>query len=547
MSSSKKGNTKPPFKYTTSFNQSSLASINVGEEHQNLSLASLDPLRPLIPDEVDLERNIDLLGVAFNAAVANKFNNNGDGIETNTALAIKDFFVHKPTNIEHDRTRVVGHIVNAGISAYGSHDSDLLTEEELHDSYNPFNISLAAVVYRIVNPDFANLMDESSDPSSDNYEVVSASWELGFNEYLIALGSDDLTEAELVSDEKQIKELSQYLRTQGGAGELKDGTKVNRLVIGDVYPLGIGFTATPAADVCGVVTKEEKKDLKSYSNVEKIEINKNFLNPLLIKENKKISQNDKKRVILQDNKNIIMESQEIIQEFKAALDQHKFDKEAVASMTETFTSAIKQKDEQYQAELEQAQSAEKELIKQQEELQASVEDLAAQLKEATDKVKDLEDAKAQEVVKAAFNERMGALDSEFDLEDEDKTIIAQELNQLDVSEEAFAEYRTRFDQVWKHKNKAHKEEQEKAFQEKLQVALEAKLKEMESGQTSEASEVTSEEVAEESAEEVAEEALEQAEAANTEISNSNESLSEEAETWAAKFKNAFKDSVSVQY
>ena len=74
-----------------------------------------------------------------------------------------------------------------------------------------------------------------------------------------------------------------------------------------------------------------------------------------------------------------MESQEIIQEFKAALDQHKFDKEAVASMTETFTSAIKQKDEQYQAELEQAQNAEKELIKQQEELQASVKDLAAQL------------------------------------------------------------------------------------------------------------------------------------------------------------------------
>lgn len=535
-----------PFKYTTVFSQNSLASVKVGEEN-NISLASLDPLQPLIPDAVDLGRNIDLLGVAFNAAVANKFNNNGDGIETNTALAIKDYFIHKPTNIEHDRSRVVGHIVNAGISAYGQENSELIPEEELKGTYSPFHISLAAVVYRIVNSDFANLINDSSDPDHENYQMVSASWELGFNEYVIALGSDDLTEAELISDETQVKELSQYLITQGGAGEMKDGTKVNRLVIGDVYPLGIGFTATPAADVKGVVTKTEKKDLKSYSNVEKIEINKNFLTPLLIKENKKISQNDKKWVNLSDNKNIIMESQEIIQEFKAALDQHKFDKEAVASMTDTFTSAIKQKDEQYQAELEQAQNAEKELVKQQEELQASVKDLAAQLKEATDKVQNLEDAQAQEVVKASFNERMGALDSAFDLEDEDKTIIAQELNQLDVSEEAFAEYKSRFDQVWKHKNKAHKEEQEKAFQEKLQAALEAKLNEMESGQTSVASEVTSEEVTKETAEEVVEGALEQAEAANTEISNSNESLSEEAETWAEKFKGAFKDSVSVQY
>ena len=53
------------------------------------------------------------MGVAFNAAVANKFNNNGDGIETNTALAIKDYFIHKPTNIEHD-SRVVDILLMQG-------------------------------------------------------------------------------------------------------------------------------------------------------------------------------------------------------------------------------------------------------------------------------------------------------------------------------------------------------------------------------------------------------------------------------------------------
>ena len=106
------------------------------------------------------------------------------------------------------------------------------------------------------------MINDSSDPEHENYQMVSASWELGFNEYLIALGSDDLTEAELISDEGQVEELSQYLVTQGGAGKMKDGTKVNRLVVGDVYPLGIGFTATPAADVKGLITKKEKRNSK---------------------------------------------------------------------------------------------------------------------------------------------------------------------------------------------------------------------------------------------------------------------------------------------
>jgi hypothetical protein len=70
---------KAPFKYKTSFSQSSLASLEI-ESEEGISKASLKPLLPLIPDDVNLEKNLDLLGVAFNAAVANRFNNNGDGI-----------------------------------------------------------------------------------------------------------------------------------------------------------------------------------------------------------------------------------------------------------------------------------------------------------------------------------------------------------------------------------------------------------------------------------------------------------------------------------
>lgn len=534
---------KAPFKYKTTFSQSSLASLEI-ESEEGISTASLKPLLPLIPKNVNLERNLDLLGVAFNAAVANKFNNNGDGIETATAVAIKDYFIHKPANLEHNRENIVGHIVNAGLSEYNSESGNLLDEKEVAGTNEAFNIALAAVVYKIANPSFAQLVEDSGDEDSDNYQVVSASWELGFNKYYIALGSDDLKEAELITDENQIKEFSQYLITQGGVGKTEDGVKVSRLVIGDVYPLGIGFTAKPAADVKGVIhynddDEEEQNSLASYPKTEKIEINKTFLNPFLQKEYKKISQNNKKGVILQDNTKFnIMESQELIQEFKSALAEHKFDKEAVASMTETFTQAIKQKDEEYLSSVEAAKNAEAELLKQQEELKASVEKLQTELKQAQSAVESLEAEKTQELIKATFNERMGALDSEYNLEDEDKKIVASELNELDVSAESFADYKAKFEKVWQHKNKAFIEEQEKAFQEKLNEAVEAKLKEV---QTSEASEV-------ESTEEVTpEEVLDNAEASNVEISNSSETLSEEPETLAERFQKAFKDNVVVKY
>ena len=108
-----------PFKYKSSFSNEISASCFDGScQRFNISEASLDNLKPLIPEEVDLQKNIDLLGVAFNAAVVNKFNKNGDGIDTQTALAVSEYFVHKPTNIEHNKEKVVGHIVSSSFSGF---------------------------------------------------------------------------------------------------------------------------------------------------------------------------------------------------------------------------------------------------------------------------------------------------------------------------------------------------------------------------------------------------------------------------------------------
>ena len=73
-------------------------------------------------------------------------------------------------------------------------------------------------------------------------------------------------------------EMRGKLKAYGGSGKLDDGTKIYRLLRGDIYPLGIGFTTTPAADVKGLYSNKneesnvkinDKRDKKQYFDIKK--------------------------------------------------------------------------------------------------------------------------------------------------------------------------------------------------------------------------------------------------------------------------------------
>ncbi len=262
------------FLYKTKFDNIVTASLNF-DKNILLSQASLEPLKSIIPSSVNLEKNVDLVGAAFNAAVVNRFNKNGDGIDTNTAIAFKKYFIHKPTNIEHKKQRVVGHIVNSAFSSYG--ENKILSDEDVKDTLNPFNIALAAVVYKTVDRDFADALMDSNDPQSALYEKISASWEIGFNEYFVAVGSLDLKQAEIITKKEQIDEFKKYLKGFDGPGFMNDGTPVYRLVTGRIYPLGIGFTTNPAADVQGVVIDDGTSAINSDNDTEENDTAFNYL------------------------------------------------------------------------------------------------------------------------------------------------------------------------------------------------------------------------------------------------------------------------------
>ena len=260
---------KNKFKNSTIFANLQIKPLVSEEKDKYLALASLSNLKKFVP-EIDTEKNIDLLPIAFDACVVNRVNKNGDVIDSITASEIAENFINKPINIEHDRSKVIGCILTASFSKFGT--NELISEAEAKDLNGPFYITLGGVIWKVINPQLSNLIEESNDPSSENYMKVSASWELGFNDYNLALLKNDsksLEDAEIVTDEKEVQKLSKNLKSLGGTGKINNSVNVYRQVTGDVIPLGVGLTYNPAADVEGVAVKDNSIEVELPQNEEK--------------------------------------------------------------------------------------------------------------------------------------------------------------------------------------------------------------------------------------------------------------------------------------
>jgi|TARA_X000000950_G_scaffold264163_1_gene337136 hypothetical protein len=501
----------PDYKYSTTFDFEVQACREIAGI--DISKANIENLKPLIPTNVDLKKNIDLMGVAFNAAVVNEFNKNGDGISTNTAIESVQQFVHKPTNIEHNKKKIVGHIVNAGFSDYNNSSIIVNIDKETKE---PFNIALGAVVYKTVDKNFFETLKNSTNPNSKIHNTVSASWEVGFSDYKIAVGSKNLKDAEIVSDPKQIMEMKAMLKGFGGKGMMEDGTPLYRLIVGNVYPLGIGFTMKPAANVKGVISEEsETPKVKEAGAVEIYTKQSKQLQKVAAK----ISQKIKNTV----NNNKIMDIETLLSEIKASLTEKKFSEEAIAGMTSTFADAIKTKDEEYKASLEAAENAKAEIAAANKELTASVESIKEELASAQERIAEFEKVKAAEEAVATFNSRMEEIDSVYDLEESDSAFIAEKLKGLDSSEEAFASLKSELEVFWASKNKEAKAKFEEEVQARVNEEVEKRLQ----SDASEVEETTDVEAA-----------LDSAEQETAEIPNNNEAQAS-SQTLKDKFAAAF--------
>ena len=438
------------FKYTTVFSSLKVKPLVSEEKDRYLALASLIDVGNFIPD-IDMSKNVDLLPIAFNACVVNRVNKNGDVVDAATAVEMYKSFINKPINVEHNRQKVVGTILVAGFSEFGT-DAPL-TEEHVKTMPGPFNITLGGVVWKVVNNELASIIENSNDPTSEDYQKISASWELGFSKYNILLMDEEeknIEGAELVDCPNKIEQLSGYLRSLGGSGKTEGGKRVYRKVVGDVVPLGIGLTENPAADVAGVAIKASEVAESSGVSVV-IENSSSHAQEINVNKDNRIMK--------------INTIQDITEESM---------KELTASSISVFIEEeLKRASEKFAEEKGAVEAALKTNQEKNEALTVSHDSMKAELEKVQTALTELQKLKADRDAQETFNSRMAEFDAEFDLDDEDRKVLANEMNEM--AEETFAAFKKKMAVLMKEKKKkvAGKELTEK--QQKLPPFIKEKI------------------------------------------------------------------------
>jgi hypothetical protein len=411
------------FKYHSIFDGIIVQAKIAEEEDRYLATASINQLKKFLPTHVNLDVNKDLLGVAFDAFIVNRGNKNGHIIGNDVALAMIPNFINKPFNIEHNRKTIVGFCTGYGFSAFGS--SAPLTLEQIQDTNEPFNVVLSGFVWKVANPEFAAELTESSDPSSGKYLSVSASWELGFNEFNIAQGSKNLNEATIIEDEEQLLEMKDSLKVFGGSGINASGSPVYLNLQGSVLPLGIGFTNNPAAEVTGVMVQDQSADYKADANLNDINNKKSVhSNTEDVKNNMQINK-------LEDI------TDEAIKEISANA-VREFISNKIAEHAKDWSAKLNEKETSLEAAVAEATALKTDL--------ESIKSEVAAMQGAI---------KANEIA-ANFQRRMSLIDEEFNLTDADREIIAEDLNAIE-NDEAFTKWYNRFSVLASGKKKSERD------------------------------------------------------------------------------------------
>lgn len=449
-------------KYKSTFANVKIRSLVAAEKDEYLALAASSNLKSFIP-EIDAAKNPDLLPISFNACVVNRVNKNGDAIFTSEAKAVCDSFINKQINIEHNRKRVIGVVLKAGYSEFGTDRP--ITEEEALAMDGPFNIALGGVIWRAVSPEVANFLEDASDPTSDNYDTVSASWEMRFNDYKVVVlpeGEKNLKAAEKIIEAKEeIDSCKADLKAYGGSG-VKNGKNYARALSSDIVSVGIGLTENPAAEVKGIFVNvlemedptdeeednemededpsEEEKEDESNSS----ESNKASINEELKKE-------QEKSVI----KNKVMN----IKKIEDLTDENL--KECTAStVMEVLQNEIKAASEKFAIEKGELEKAAAEAAQNAKDLEDAKQKLADELATVQASLKTLQDKEAAREAQEVFSQRMSSFDEKFDLSGEDRKVIASQIREL--SDEDFDSYAKNMDVLLSSKVKSTKTEIEES-------------------------------------------------------------------------------------
>lgn len=387
-------------------------------------MAGLDRIKGLIPKNIDLEKNLDIMAVAGNAAVGNRMNLNHDAVSNATLADIAPSFVWKLVDLDHNRNRVIGVIANVGFSKFGSDTP--VTADEVKVSTEPINLSLAMLIYKAAAGEkLVNLLAECADETSEHYGKLSLSWELLFTDYDVAVGpTRNVSEAKIVHDPIERAKLDALLPQNDGSGKTTDGEYVYRIIRHEkeddiLVPTGVGIVEHPAAEVKGITIIEPGKPaVKMQANQLEVPVLDNVTEKSVITSTR------------------VMEITSLDQINDANL------KEATASsVNKLIVDKIREASEKWATERQEKENAVIEAKKRHEALQVSHDELKKVLDTANEKIKTLTDAAETREAEDKFHSRMSELDELYKDRMTDKVRAAVAKRVKGMSDEAYASYK----------------------------------------------------------------------------------------------------------
>jgi hypothetical protein len=217
-----------------------------------------------------------------------------------------------------------------------------------------------------------------------------------------------------------------------------------------------------------------------------------------------------------------------------------FSEEAVANISEKIAESIKTKNDEIQAKIAAVEEQKVKAVAEAEQLRKDLESNNEKLTEALSRLNELESTFSAQAAQELFNSRMSSLDAEYEFDDEDRQLLAKELNGLEGTDEAFATYKEKLAVVYRHKSKAYKSEQDRVFQERLESELAKRMSEVKASATTEENKEVKTEVE-------VEEALANAKEEESAIPAQNIDVTEEQLSWRDRMKKAFnRDNITIK-
>lgn len=230
-----------------------ISAIDTDFSHKILGVFD-EPLDKNINEVVQASLKDEDLFYHTSILVSTTWNNNNDVFTPETVWAARHTPVHKPTNLEHDSNKIVGHMTASwAIDTKGNKISD-----DIKKLPSKFHILVGSVIYKLwpKNDDYSIAVASLLKSIKDGEKYVSMECIYDDFDYAFSDVNDNKKSIKkIVARNEDTAFLSKYLTAYGGDGLFK-GEKIGR-VLRKIAFSGKGYVDKPANPESVIFYKDE--------------------------------------------------------------------------------------------------------------------------------------------------------------------------------------------------------------------------------------------------------------------------------------------------